>query len=255
MIREGAAKWRLVNANFSLRTAKLPKRAGSPDTPCQHPNKLGNSISIKANTVINIITVEREYGCGGAEIARKTSERLGWKLWDELLTCEIARLSNCKQSEVESREERVDPLYYRLFKSILRGSFEGSLNVHRLKLLDADSIQRITEHVVQKAATEGNCIIVGRGSQHFLRHRNDTLRIFLYAPREAKIRRLITEGTSQKDAEEAVDVVDSERAAFVQKYFHMEWPNRSLYHAMLNTAIGVENVINEILSLKKAVDT
>ena len=77
MIREGAAKWRLVNANFSLRTAKLPKRAGSPDTPCQHPNKLGNSISIKANTVINIITVEREYGCGGAEIARKTSERLG----------------------------------------------------------------------------------------------------------------------------------------------------------------------------------
>jgi cytidylate kinase len=238
-----------------LRTAKLPERAGTPDTPCQHPNKLGNSISIKANTVINIITIEREYGCGGAEIARKTSERLGWKLWDELLTCEIARLSNCKQSEVESREERVDPLYYRLFKSILRGSFEGSLNVHRLKLLDADSIQRITEHVVQKAATEGNCIIVGRGSQHFLRHRNDTLRIFLYAPREAKIRRLITEGTSQKDAEEAVDVVDSERAAFVQKYFHMEWPNRSLYHAMLNTAIGVENVINEILSLKKAVDT
>lgn len=205
--------------------------------------------------MITIITIEREYGCGGAEIARKTAERLGWKLWDELLTCEIARLSNCKQSEVESREERVDPLYYRLFKSILRGSFEGSLNVHRLKLLDADSIQRITEHVVQKAATEGNCIIVGRGSQHFLRHRNDTLRIFLYAPREAKIRRLITEGTSQKDAEEAVDVVDSERAAFVQKYFHMEWPNRSLYHAMLNTAIGVENVINEILSLKKAVDT
>ena len=256
MIREGAAKWRLVNASFSFahgEAAGASRHSGY--TPCQHPNKLGNSISIKANTVINIITIEREYGCGGAEIARKTSERLGWKLWDELLTCEIARLSNCKQSEVESREERVDPLYYRLFKSILRGSFEGSLNVHRLKLLDADSIQRITEHVVQKAATEGNCIIVGRGSQHFLRHRNDTLRIFLYAPREAKIRRLITEGTSQKDAEEAVDVVDSERAAFVQKYFHMEWPNRSLYHAMLNTAIGVENVINEILSLKKAVDT
>jgi len=203
--------------------------------------------------VINIITIEREYGCGGGEIARKTAERLGWKLWDELLTCEIARLSNWKQSEVKSREERVDPLYYRLFKSILRGSFEGSLNAHRLKLLDADSIQRITEHVVQNAATEGNCVIVGRGSQHFLRHRNDTLRIFLYAPKEAKIRRLVAEGAGEKDAEEAVVVVDSEREAFVEKYFHMQWPNRSLYHAMLNTAIGVENVINEILSLKKAV--
>ena len=205
--------------------------------------------------MITIITIEREYGCGGAEIARKTAERLGWKLWDELLTGEIARLSNCRQSEVKSREERVDPLYYRLFKSILRGSFEGSLNAHRLKLLDADSIQRITEHVVQKAAAEGNCVIVGRGSQHFLQHRNDTLRIFLYAPKEAKIRRLIADGVGEKDAQEAVDVVDSERAAFVEKYFHMQWPNRSLYHAMLNTAIGVENVINEILSLKTAVDT
>jgi hypothetical protein len=205
--------------------------------------------------VIKIITIEREYGAGGAEIARKTAERLGWKLWDELLTCEIARLSNCKQSEVKSREERVDPLYYRLFKSVLRGSFEGSLNAYRLKLLDADSIQRITEQVVQKAAAEGNCVIVGRGSQHFLRHRNDTLRIFLYAPREAKIRRLVAEGVSETEAEGAVDVVDGERAAFIEKYFHMEWPNRSVYHAMLNTAIGVENVIDEIMSLKEAVDT
>ena len=205
--------------------------------------------------MISIIVIEREYGCGGAEIARKTAEHLGWKLWDELLTCEIARLSNCKQSEVKSREERVDPLYYRLLKSIMRGSFEGSPNVNRMKLLDADSIHRITQHVVQKAASEGNCVIVGRGSQHFLRHRNDTLRIFLYAPREAKIRRLIAEGASEKDAEEAVDIVDSERAAFVERYFHMQWPNRSVYHAMLNTAIGVEEIIDEILSLKKALET
>lgn len=205
--------------------------------------------------MINIVTIEREYGCGGAEIARKTAERLGWKLWDELLTTEIARLSNCEKSAVKSREERVDPLYYRLFKSILRGSFEGSLNANRLKLLDADSIQHITGEVVQKAATEGNCVIVGRGSQHFLRDRSDTLRIFLYAPRDAKVRRLIAEGVGESEAEQAVDVVDDERAAFVEKYFHMEWPNRSLYHAMLNTAIGIEKVINEILNLKKAMDT
>ena len=227
--------------------AKLPKQRA---VRMRHASIRTN----KGNIVINIITIEREYGCGGGEIARKTAECLKWKLWDELLTSEIARLSNCNRSEVKSREERVDPLYYRLFKSILRGSFEGSLNAHRLKLLDADSIQRITEHVVQNAATEGSCVIVGRGSQHFLRQRNDTLRIFLYAPREAKIRRLTAEGLGEKDAEEAVDVVDNERAAFIEKYFHMEWPNRSLYHAMLNTAIGIENVINEILSLRKAVD-
>jgi Cytidylate kinase-like family len=233
MNRAEAAKWQSVNGRMDTPRIRLLNRG---------------------QIVINIITIEREYGCGGAEIARKTAERLAWKLWDELLTSRIARLSNCKKSEVESREERVDPLYYRLFKSILRGSFEGSLNIHRLKLLDADSILRITEHVVRKAATEGNCVIVGRGSQHFLCDRNDTLRIFLYAPREAKIRRLIAEGGSRKEVEEAVDVVDTERAAFIEKYFHMAWPDRSLYHAMLNTAIGVENVIDEVLSLKKAVN-
>ncbi len=204
--------------------------------------------------MIRIITVEREYGCGGGEIACKLAARLGWKLWDEMLPCEVARLSHCDQSEVESREERVDPLYYRLFKSILRGSFEGSLNVHRMKLLDADSIVRITQQVVQKAASEGDCVIVGRGSQHFLRDRDDTLRVFLYAPTEAKMRRLIDGGLDGKEAQEAVATVDNERAAFIQKYFHMQWPDRSIYHAMLNTTLGDEVVIQTILRLKEQLE-
>lgn len=204
--------------------------------------------------MINIITIEREYGCGGREIAQNVAERLGWKLWDQLLTSEIAELSHCAQSEVESREERVDPLYYRLFKSILRGSFEGSVNVHRLKLLDADNILRITKQVVERAAASGNCVIVGRGSQHFLCNRDDTLHLFLFAPKREKIRRLTARNMSKEEAEELADTVDQERAAFIDRYFHMEWPNRSLYHALLNTATGDENVVRMILDLKNALD-
>jgi len=204
--------------------------------------------------MIKIITIEREYGCGGGEIAHKIADRLGWKLWDQLLTCEIAKLIDCDSAEIRCREERVDPLYYRLFKSIMRGSFEGSANVHRLKLLDADSIFRLTERVVQRAASAGNCVIVGRGAQYFLHDRDDTVHAFLYAPREDKVRRLISGGMGEADAEGAVDTVDHERAAFVDKYFRMEWPNRSLYHAMLNTAVGDELVIQTILNLKTALE-
>jgi len=205
--------------------------------------------------MIRVITIEREYGCGGGMIAQKVADRLGWKLWDQLLTCEIARLSNCAQSEVELREERVDPLSYRLFKSVLRGSFEGSLNLHRLKLLDADSIRLITRQVTEKAAAAGNCVIVGRGSQHFLQDRQDTLRIFLYAPTREKVARLRAEGIKESQAEDLVNTVDKERAAFIEKYFHMEWPNRSIYHAMMNTAFGDEKVIHTILALKKELET
>jgi hypothetical protein len=90
--------------------------------------------------MIRILTVEREYGSGGGEIAQLLARQLGWKLWDQDLTEEIARLANCPKAVVETREERTDPLYYRLFKSFLRGSYEGSLNAHKLNVVDSESI-------------------------------------------------------------------------------------------------------------------
>src|ERR1700732_323750 len=127
---------------------------------------------------IKIVTIEREYGSGGGEIAQLLAKQLGWKLWDQLLTEEIARLANCPKAVVEVREERTDPLCYRLFKSFLRGSYEGSLNAHKLNLVDSESILKLTERVVQHAAKDGNAVIVGRGSQRFLLDRQDTLRVF-----------------------------------------------------------------------------
>ena len=56
--------------------------------------------------MIRLVTIEREYGAGGAEIARLVAQRLGWKLWDHLLTEEIARLMGCPCQTVEEREER-----------------------------------------------------------------------------------------------------------------------------------------------------
>jgi cytidylate kinase len=205
--------------------------------------------------MVNIVTVEREYGSGGGEIAKRLAERLGWKLWDQLLTEEIARLADCPKTVVEVREERTDPFYYRLLKSFLRGSYEGSINAHKLKMVDSECIMKITERVVQQAASTGNCVIVGRGSQHFLQSRQDTLRVFLYAPREDKVRRVMSRGKSAKEAHELVDTVDRERIDFIQKYFHAEWPNRGLYHVMFNTSVGDETVVQAILNFMKTLDS
>jgi cytidylate kinase len=204
--------------------------------------------------MIKIVTIEREYGSGGGEIAQLLSKQLGWKLWDQLLTEEIARLAECPKAVVQLREERTDPLYYRLFKSFLRGSYEGSLNAHKLKVVDSESILKLTERVVLHAAKTGNSVIVGRGSQQFLKNRQDTLRIFLYAPREEKVRRLLARGKNQNEAEQLVDTVDRERADFIQKFFHVEWPDRTLYHTMINTAIGDQAVLHMILDFMKSLD-
>jgi len=204
--------------------------------------------------MIRIVTIEREYGCGGGEIAHKLADRLGWKLWDQQLTEEIARLANCPKAIVEVREEKTDPLYYRLFKSFLRGSYEGSINAHKLNLVDSESILQLTQKVVVHAAEKGNCVIVGRGSQHFLENRPDTLRVFLYANREDKVRRIMTRGKTETEAQHCVDTVDHERMEFIHKYFKVEWPTRALYHLMLNTSSGEETVIQAILDFKKLLE-
>ena len=128
---------------------------------------------------------------------------------------------------------------YRLFKDFLRGGFEGGLPpTNRLHLLDARRIAAVSETAVKTALSSGPSVIVGRGSQFFLRDRNDVFHVFLYASRDHKIRRLISKGETQDKAIELVDTTDKARAAFVQQYLGLKWPEPHLYHAMFNTEMG-----------------
>jgi cytidylate kinase len=197
--------------------------------------------------MIRVITMDREYGTGAPDIAARLAERLGWKLWDQLLTNEIARLMECDCRAVEQHEERRDPLHYRLFKSFMRGSFEGTLNAPRLKMVDAECIREVAEKVVTQAAKEGNSVIVGRGSAYYLRERPDAFHVFIYAPLAEKVRRLRQAGKSEEEAVQLAETVDRDRAAYIRQYFGLEWPNRPLFHLMINSVIGDEAVIQTIL--------
>ena len=204
--------------------------------------------------MIRVITIDREYGSGGPDIAAKLAQRLGWKLWDRLLTEEIARLMACDCRVVEEREERKDPLRYRLFKAFMRGSFEGSLNAPRITMVDADCIRQSTERVVTTAAKTGNSVIVGRGSAYYLHGRPEVFHVFIYAPLEEKVRRLRTAGKSEAEAAELADTVDRDRAAYIKQYFGVEWPARDLYHLMLNSTLGDDRVVETILNSMASAD-
>ncbi len=204
--------------------------------------------------MIRTITVEREYGAGGGVIAKKLAERLGWKLWDQQLTCEIARVAKVDQSVVERMDERCDSLFYRLMKVFMRGSMEQSLAVRGMDHFDADSMVEFMQRVISGAASEGNSVIVGRGAPFLLRHRPDTFHVFVYAPLEEKVRRLREAGKSEDQALEEIENIDRQRVIFVRRYFGMEWPTRELYHLMLNSKLGddmvIETILDEIHSLR-----
>ena len=195
-----------------------------------------------------IITVEREFGSGAAHIASQLARRLGWKLWDQELTTEIARVANVTTSAVSICEERVDSSFQRLIRVFWRGSYERSMHLEHATF-DPDRMVQVGKQVMGDIAQRGSSVIVGRGAPYFLRERTDTLHVFLYAPRAEKLRRIQSQGRSRKEAEDLVDTVDRDRRLFIKHYFNADWPTRSLYHLMINTVLGDENVIALILSI------
>jgi cytidylate kinase len=197
--------------------------------------------------LFRVITVEREFGSGAAVIARELASRLGWKLWDEALTEEIAKEAQVDRSAVAQCEERMDSTFHRLAKTFWRGSYERSMPLADTAPFDADCFVAIGQEVMARIASAGNCVIVGRGAPYFLRESCDAFHVFLYAPRSEKIRRLRLMGKSEKEAEELVDTVDRDRIEFVKHYFGADWPTRCLYHMMINTVVGDETVISTIL--------
>jgi cytidylate kinase len=196
---------------------------------------------------IRVITLEREYGSGGGVIAEKVAARLGWKLWDQLLTEEIARRLDCDCRAVEEREERRDPAYYRLFKAFMRGSHEGVQNAPRLKMVDTDCIRQVVQQILPGIAEAGNCVIVGRGSAYYLGDRFDAFHVFIYSPFGEKVRRLQARGNSEKKAIELAETVDRDRAAFIKQYFNVDWPERHRFHLMVNSGVGDDVAVEIIL--------
>lgn len=201
-----------------------------------------------------ILTIEREYGSGAGEIAQTIAEQLGWKLWDHALTEEIAKRAQVDPSTVGRCEERMDSRFHRLAKAFWRGSYERSSSVLSQPVFDTDRMVGMIQEIMNRIGQEGNAVVVGRGAPYFLREHPNAFHVFLYAPRAEKIRRTIAEGHSEQETEELVDSVDRERAAYIKHYFNADWPTRSLYHVMLNTAVGNNSVVRTILNTMHTVD-
>lgn len=202
--------------------------------------------------MFRVVTVAREYGSGGARIAQRLADRLGWKLLDRCLIEKIADAAHVQPGVAAQYDERLDPWFNRLAKAF--GEVAGYLPGSRPDGFDADVMASLTQRVIEEGATIGNCVIVGRGSQCILQERGDTFHVFIYAPRKEKLRRLRGRrpDLSADAAEEMMDAQDRERAAYVRRYFDQDWSNRHLYHLMISSSLGEEAAVSTIVSALNA---
>ena len=201
-----------------------------------------------------ILIVDREFGAGGGTISQKLAERLNGQLFDDSLTQQIATLAKIPVEVCKKREERNDPWLQRLVNLIWKGTFNQNLPSPDLAILNSDRLVSIVQHTIVQAAEKKPCVIVGRGAPYFLRGRDDTFSVFLYASRENKYRRILKRVGNEKEAVDLVDTMDEDRRKFVKHHFGHDWPNRQLFHAMLNSGVGDDITIETILDLLNAVN-
>ena len=195
-----------------------------------------------------IITVSREHGSGGREIARQVAEALGWKLVDHALIDEVARIAKIAPEEVEAHDERVNPWLIRLAKGFWSGSADSYAGVPPEMVFDADTLARLTRHVVLQVAEAGECVILGRGAACVLGLREDALHVFIYAPIEDRLARLRARDADEAEAAKLLHEMDRARAAYVKRYYGCDRTDRALYDLMVSSRVGEDRAVRAILA-------
>ncbi len=126
--------------------------------------------------------------------------------------------------------------------------------VEKFDAFDADRAVELMRSIITKAASTGNCVLVGRGAPWFLRDRADTLRVFLFAPRSYKLQHVLARLHDEAEANRWLDMVGRDHAAFLKHYYGAEWQALHLFDLMLNTSVGFNLVIDTICQFKEALD-
>jgi Cytidylate kinase-like family len=192
--------------------------------------------------MIQVITVEREYGSHGAEYAHRLAERLGWKLIDSCLVDDVARKAGVAPTLVKRCDERVDPWFYRFNKAIWFGSLE------RLpgdpEVFDSERMVEFIRGYLMERAAEGNCVVVGRGAACMLAKAPHAFHVFVYASLARKIRWLEENFPEHaKDAEREIIATDRRRAEYIRRFHQREWDDRRLYQLMINSCMGMDAMV------------
>lgn len=197
--------------------------------------------------MIQVITVEREYGSQGAEFAHHLAHRLGWRLIDSCLIEDVARKAGVAPKLVKRCDERVDPWYYRFGKAMWLGGLEKLPGDP-----DAFDSERMVEFVrgyFQEQAAQGRCVVVGRGAACMLARAAGAFHIFVYSSLARRVRFIQDRFPEHaKEAERQILATDRRRAEYIRRFHQREWDDRRLYHLMMNSCMGMEAMVETALA-------
>ncbi len=189
-----------------------------------------------------IVTIAHETGSGGPEIGIELAKRLGWRYVDRDMLSEAAQRYGVGEDKLTELDEKKPSLFERF---------------------DVETRQYITviQSALLDAAEQDNVVINSRGGQMLLRGISHVLRVFVIAPFELRVKRVMRKMSGQ--AQEGVDVrttvemvrrSDQEKHGRIRYLYDVDWGDPALYDLVLNTEklsvdAGVESIAGLVRSL------
>jgi cytidylate kinase len=202
-----------------------------------------------------IVTVSRQIGAGGSEIASRVATALGFRLVDNELIDRVALQAGLSRTYVANREERAPGFLERLVRALSRSAPElQSAPPDRPPEPEEKSLVAATEKVVADLAAEGRVVLVGRAAPAVLSGTHDALHVKIVAPVPFRIGRIReADGVDEREAERRLRESDANRARYHRHHYGRDWSDPATYHMVLNTgALGLEGATDLIVVRAKA---
>ncbi len=206
---------------------------------------------IQTMNQMRAITISREYGSGGGEIAARLANHLDWHLLDHEIVERVAIEMGTSIEQAEARDERTEGFLLRAFNNLqfLEPVYMAGTSSDAFLSSEETYLDTVRE-IVRVAAAQGHVVIVGRGSQVLLADQRDILHVRIIAPFEKRVAYVMQrEGLDQASAQSRIKMKDSDRMRHLETAYHCKPSDAHLYDLVINVSfLDLDDVV-EIISL------
>lgn len=185
-----------------------------------------------------VISMSRQFGARGAELARRVADRLEYQFWDQEILHEIARHAHVSEQLVASFDEHHKVVLAETLKSMMHTGPLGTSEYLRELL-----------RVVRSVAGHGGAVLVGRGAQ-FLLDPATVLRVRAVCPLDDRVRGLCSRyGVDDAEARRRLAEMDQDRRAFHRDHFDRDVEDPTAYDLVVNTgSIPLERAVDLVIA-------
>ena len=194
-----------------------------------------------------VITIGRQFGSGGRELGKLLANKLGIAYYDKEMLCEAAKNAGVSPEFFEKSDEKFPKFFNGMF-SFSMGYSPYTLYTGSTSISD-DSLYRAQSDFINSVAHKHSCVIVGRSADYILRDHPRCINIFVHAPIEACVDRIMRRGdkTTREHARALAEKTNKLRASYYNFYTDKVWGDAKSYDLSIDSSLMPMDDVAEVV--------